>query len=142
MTARSVPESGPLFVYGSLSFDDVLRAVLGRVPATARASVTGWRTVALRERVFPGLVRAADGRVDGLVVTDLGADEWALLDSYEAPFYDLALVDLDDGGRAWTYVCNADAPVLEAGWDRDGFAARHLAAYLERCTTWRRSLDA
>ena len=142
MTARSVPESGPLFVYGSLSFDDVLRAVLDRVPKTARASVTGWRAVTLRDRVFPGLVPAPGVRVPGLVVADLDADEWALVDSFEAPFYDLELLELDDGGRAWAYVCNSSAPLLEGDWDRDGFAAQHLAAYLQRCATWRRSLGA
>lgn len=55
---RHLLPDGPneLFVYGTLRFDVVLEALLGRVPACTRASAPGWRAAALEGRVYPGLV--------------------------------------------------------------------------------------
>lgn len=151
MTVRDRPRSAPspaaaaawagepLFVYGSLSLPEVLRAVLGRDARTTPAAVTGWRAAALTDRVFPGLVPARDRRVDGLLVEGLDAAQWRLVDEFEARWYDLRGVALLGGGEAWTYVLGAGAPV-EAGphdWDRDVFATHHLTGYLERCAAWR-----
>lgn len=128
----------PLFVYGSLSWPEVLATVLGRRARTTPARLHGWTTVALQDRVFPGLVPAADGQVEGLLVEDLEAAEWLLLDRFEALWYDLRSLELADGRQAWAYVCGPGAPVLPQGWDRRAFEAEHLTTYVQRCADWRR----
>jgi Gamma-glutamyl cyclotransferase, AIG2-like len=52
---------GALFAYGTLTFTDVLVALLGRVPAHAPASAPGWRVAALHGRLYPVLVPGRRG---------------------------------------------------------------------------------
>jgi hypothetical protein len=129
-----------LFVYGSLTFPAVLAALLGRVPHRTPGAATGWRAAALRDRLFPGMVPAAgDGPpevVAGQVLAGLTTAEWAILDDFEGPLYDLRRLRLDDGTTAHAYVCTAATLVLDAGWDRAAFADRHLDSYLTMCSGW------
>ena len=131
-----------LFAYGSLTFPEVLDAVLGRIPKHRLASVAGWRAAALRDRPFPVLVPGS-GSVRGMVLTGLDSTEWRIVDAFEAPSYDLRRLAIDGGGYTWSYVAGAAATewgVLESAWDRDGFAAHDLPDYLARCTAWRRRI--
>src|SRR5712671_5682844 len=82
-----------LFVYGTLLFPEVLRALLDRLPNRVPASAPGWRVVALPGRVYPGLVRDTE-TATGLVLTDLGAHEWQILDTFEDELYDLRCLSL------------------------------------------------
>ncbi|MEV6394801.1 gamma-glutamylcyclotransferase family protein [Streptomyces sp. NPDC051907] len=125
-----------LFVYGSLTFPEVLDAVLGRVPEHRAASAAGWRNAPLRERPFPGLV-PGDGVVAGLVLSGLSEREWRVADDFEGPFYDLLPLALVSGGSASAYVCAADDLVLPGDWDRERFAAQELEGYLARCAAFR-----
>jgi hypothetical protein len=80
----------PLFVYGSLTFDEVLAALLGRVPATVAAGLPAHEVRCVRGAAYPALVPAGAGRVaDGLLLTDLTAGDWRILDSFEDDLYDL-----------------------------------------------------
>ncbi|MGC5342629.1 gamma-glutamylcyclotransferase family protein [Streptomyces sp. DT24] len=133
---RLTRRQNTLFVYGSLTFPEVLRAVLGRVPEHRPASAAGWRAAALRDRPFPGLVRG-DGVVTGLVLSAMTEREWRTADDFEGPFYDLVTLALVPGGFASAYVCATDGPVLPADWDRDRFAAEEMDAYLQRCAAFR-----
>ncbi|MGW0867032.1 gamma-glutamylcyclotransferase family protein [Streptomyces sp. NPDC002611] len=87
--------AGPdvLFCYGTLRFDAVLEALLGRIPARIPASLPGWRAAALEGRVYPGLVVSApNDTVDGIVLTDLNSREWKILDAFEDVRYELSTV--------------------------------------------------
>lgn len=127
-----------LFVYGSLTFPEVLDAVLGRVPRSRRAQAEGWRAAALRERPFPGLVAAdAPATVGGLLLTDLTGEESAMADAFEGPMYSKVAIGLDDGTRALTYVCVDDSLALAHDWDRAAFQERELERYLDRCAAWK-----
>ncbi|MET9731990.1 gamma-glutamylcyclotransferase family protein [Streptomyces sp. NPDC006458] len=146
MTTRttSVPETlgrrdrlsqGPnlLFAYGTLQFDDVLKALLGRVPERASASAPGYRAAALEGCVYPGLVvRAFGGSAPGVVLTDLSNEEWRILDAFEDERYNLQEVTLSNGTRGWAYVWPGDGVRVE-DWDAEEFAAQHLSAYAARC---------
>jgi gamma-glutamylcyclotransferase (GGCT)/AIG2-like uncharacterized protein YtfP len=126
----------PLFVYGSLSFGEVQRALLGRVPASRPAAVTGWRNAALRGRAFPGLVSRAGGRVAGCLLTGLDPAERALLDAYEGPMYEARALPLEGGGLALAYVCTDASLVLESDWDREHFGRELLPDYLAGVVRW------
>ncbi|MGA5704627.1 gamma-glutamylcyclotransferase family protein [Peterkaempfera bronchialis] len=121
-----------LFVYGTLQFDAVLEALLGRVPPRTPASAQGWRAAALEERVYPGLVAAPNATTLGLLLTDLSTEEWAILDAFEDDRYDLRKVTLTSGDSGWAYIW-ADGDIRAEDWNADDFAARHLQQYAARC---------
>ncbi|WP_331753015.1 gamma-glutamylcyclotransferase (plasmid) [Streptomyces sp. NBC_00637] len=122
-----------LFCYGTLQFDAVLEALLGRVPAHSPASAPGWRAAALEGRVYPGLVpHAAGGAAAGMLLIDLSNEEWGILDAFEDDRYELREVTLSTGERGWAYIW-PDGEVRPENWDPTGFAAKHLQAYAARC---------
>jgi gamma-glutamylcyclotransferase (GGCT)/AIG2-like uncharacterized protein YtfP len=130
-----------LFVYGSLQFIEVLHALLRRVPKRIPANAVGWRVVALRDRVYPGLVPAT-GAASGLLIPDLTANEWAVLDEFEDPLYELRRLEIDEGRHGWAYICEGGADVCSHDWDPKEFASRHLERYSENCHGWRLRYDA
>ncbi|MFJ2217664.1 gamma-glutamylcyclotransferase family protein [Streptomyces sp. NPDC101062] len=122
-----------LFVYGTLQFDAVLTALLGRIPPGRPVSAPGWRAAALDNRLYPGLVATAPGtEAAGLLLTDLSREEWAVLDAFEDDLYDLREVTLASGERGWSYVWTA-GEVRDDDWDTDTFASFHLQQYAARC---------
>ncbi len=116
-------------------FPEVMRVLLGRVPASSPASVAGWRVAALPGRVYPALV-AGEAIAKGQLMTDLTPAEWRLLDAFEDDVYELYRLTLTDGRCGWAYVSNhTDAAPHD--WDTDTFERDHLADYLKRCAAWR-----
>ncbi|WP_344863349.1 gamma-glutamylcyclotransferase family protein [Planomonospora alba] len=134
---RAPAEGRALFVYGTLMFPEVLRALLGRVPDSAPAEVAGWRAARLPGRVYPVLVPAPEGTARGLLITGLTAAEWRVLDEYEGPMYELRPVELTDARRGWAYVSADPAAASAEDWDAGRFVAEHLDAYLGECAGWR-----
>lgn len=126
-----------LFVYGTLLFPDVVRALIGRVPERTEASVAGWRAAALPGRAYPGLVPAPGAAAGGLVLARLTPEEWQVIHAFENG-YDLSEVALVDGRRGWAYTWAEDIAPLPADWSADEFAANHLAEWVAGCAVWRR----
>ncbi|MFC4062017.1 gamma-glutamylcyclotransferase family protein [Planomonospora corallina] len=126
-------EERALFVYGTLMFPEVLRALLGRVPESAPAVAEGWRAARLPGQVYPVLVPAGEGTARGLLITGLTAAEWRVLDEYEGPMYELRPVELTDGRRGHAYVTVDPAAAAPDDWDAERFVAEHLDAYLGEC---------
>ncbi len=123
----------PLFVYGTLRFPEVLRALLGRVPTRTPAAVAGWRAAALEGRPYPGLV-PAEGKTTGLLLEDLTPAERRVLDAFEGDEYDRRRLPLTDGRHCRAYVWRAGR-VLPGNWSAEDFAERHLTAYAARCAS-------
>jgi gamma-glutamylcyclotransferase (GGCT)/AIG2-like uncharacterized protein YtfP len=132
-------EPRALFVYGTLLFPEVVRALLGRVPDGEPAAAPGWRAAALPGRVYPGLVPDRSS-ADGLLLTGLTDREWWTLDAYEDGGYDLRRLTLTGGRQGWAYVWVGEPAGFPRSWDPEEFAARHLAGYVEDCVAWRRRL--
>lgn len=123
----------PMFVYGTLMFPEVQKAVLGRVPASETAAITGWRAAALEGRPYPGLVEADPSvQTVGWILLDLRPHEREAIDEFEDNLYDLVEITLDDGRQALTYVWRDAAEVLEHDWDLGHFAAVDLPDFLSR----------
>ncbi|RMG69751.1 MAG: gamma-glutamylcyclotransferase, partial [Nitrospirae bacterium] len=55
----------PLFVYGTLMWADVLKAVIGRIPLMEDAVIEGYRRVKIRDAIYPALIRAPSFSVRG-----------------------------------------------------------------------------
>ncbi|KPC88349.1 hypothetical protein ADL27_41365 [Streptomyces sp. NRRL F-6602] len=121
-----------LFAYGTLQFDAVLAALIGRVPPQIPASAPDWRAASLEGRVYPGLVAAPGATASGVLLTDLSPREWGILDAFEDDRYDLREVTLTSGGRALAYVW-PDIEVRDDNWDANTFMTRHLEEYAARC---------
>ena len=152
-----------LFVYGTLLFAEVLRAVLGRVPAMEAATLPGWRAAALPGRVYPGLVpvapapapgsvtgsapapvgapAGAGAGATGQVLSGLTAGEWAILDDFEGDEYVRRECTLGDGRTAWAYIWRAPHRVAGHDWDPARFAAVELPDYVDGCSEWREAIS-
>lgn len=129
---RLAPDAAILFAYGTLQFDAVLEALVGRIPKQVPASAPGWRAASLEGRVYPGLVAAPGSAAPGVLFTDLSRREWTILDAFEDDRYDLREVTLTSGERGLAYVW-PDGEVLEEDWDAEQFRTRHLGEYAARC---------
>ena len=133
--ARMIAQRGDLFVYGTLQFPEVLRALLGRIPECGPVTLDGWRAAALARRPYPGLV-AANATVPGMLLTGLTAEELEVLDEYESGPYDLRELALSDGRPAWAYAWTDATCVLASDWSADAFAAEHLSGFVVRVGDW------
>jgi gamma-glutamylcyclotransferase (GGCT)/AIG2-like uncharacterized protein YtfP len=127
-----------LFVYGTLSFPEVMRAVTGRRFESRAAVLRGYRRRMLQGRVYPGIRPAPADSTDGLVYLSLDPAALACLDDFEGEEYERrrVAVGLDRGILiAEAYVVRAPASGLLTAlhWDADRFAASHLRRYVERC---------
>ncbi|GHH22207.1 gamma-glutamylcyclotransferase family protein [Streptomyces lanatus] len=121
-----------LFVYGTLQFDAVLKALLGRIPEQVPASAPGYRAAKLKGRVYPGLVQTGGGSAPGTVLLNLSNDEWRILDSFEDEHYELQEVPLSNGKLGWAYVWPG-GDVQAAVWSASEFEDHHLEEYAARC---------
>jgi gamma-glutamylcyclotransferase (GGCT)/AIG2-like uncharacterized protein YtfP len=124
-----------LFVYGTLALDDVVCALIDRVPAHVETSAPGWRAARLPELPYPGLVADASAEAPGRVYTDLSDAEWSLLDAFEDPTYTVGLVTIRRQRRALAYIWPGKA--LPQAWSTTNLDVEGLEKYLTRCRAWR-----
>ncbi len=119
-----------LFVYGTLQHPPVLERLLGRVPSLVPAVVDGWQAVALRGRVYPGLVPAAGASAHGHVL-EVDDDELAVLDRFEGPQYERITVTAGDADAcAWRLRDEHLHLGLGRDWDLAGFVTEDAGAFL------------
>lgn len=138
--AALIRQRGSLFAYGTLQFPEILRILLGRMPAARSASLAGWRAAALAGRGYPGLVPGT-GTVTGVVLSGLTAGEIQIVDAYESGPYELRPVMMSDGATAWTYVWTDPADVLACDWSKAQFADEEMTSFLALCRGWRESYE-
>lgn len=111
-----------LFVYGTLRDDDLLAVVVGRGRATIStepAILPDHQVRKVRDALYP-MIRVAPGdAAEGLLISDLSADDLERLDYYEgAHLYDRITVSLKTVGgvvEAGLYMPNADICLPEDG---------------------------
>jgi hypothetical protein len=145
----------PLFAYGTLTFGEIVMALLGRdLPAT-RAVLAGWRAARLPRRPYPGLVPATGSSTGGLLLWGLSPTEWATLDDWEGDPYLLrtvvtvaaeptgpavTAVPATTGAlTALTYVWRNLDDIRADNWDPAWFAAGWLDRYVRRLAAARSS---
>ena len=155
------------FVYGSLMAPEVQQALLGRVPETHEATVTGFARVSIRNRWYPGLVRVPDepdSTVNGLLLSGMTNRELAVLDWFEDEAYVAQTVEVtcsregtmgDDNERceietekektenkiATAYVWDDASQIeKETEWRYDLFRDNRLSEYVVMCAEFREDL--
>lgn len=135
-----------VFSYGTLLVEEVLEAILGRVPDRIEAELVGYKRLPIQGKCYPAVIRARDTDVvKGKLLVGLSAAELQLLDKFEDPAYDRrrARVQLENGemvaARVWARA-DDDGDDLEHDmeWDIDSFMTRHGDWYILRCADWAR----
>ncbi len=125
-----------MFTYGSLEFPAVLRAVIGRVPASEPAVLEGFARFRVRDASYPGIVAAPGARTEGTLWRGLDADALSALDRFEGALYErLRLPVRTRAGatvQAHVYVVRAARrDVLgPEPWDKERFEREHLVGFL------------
>lgn len=125
-----------LFAYGTLRDPDVLRAVLGRVPATdAGARMHGHVALTVVGDSYPILVPRAGAVTPGSILAGLGAADWLALDRYEGPGYrrlPVRVSTADGMVAADAYFPLRGLRATDAAWDLADWTRRHKPAFLRR----------
>ncbi|KAH6790956.1 AIG2-like induced family protein [Perilla frutescens var. frutescens] len=136
--ASSVPTPiSNVFVYGSLLADDVVRALLGRVPSSSPAVLPHHKRFSIKGRVYPAIVPVEDKKVVGKVLLGITPPELHILDEFEDVEYERATVDVlvkDDSEKleAYTYVWeNKTDPNLYGEWDFEEWKVLHMEDFLK-----------
>ncbi|RZC56905.1 hypothetical protein C5167_015761 [Papaver somniferum] len=98
-----------VFVYGSLLADDVVRALLNRVPQNSPAILDNFKRFSIKGRVYPAILPVENTKVTGRVLLDITDSEIEILDIFEDEEYerssvDVSLIDTSNKVRSYTYV--------------------------------------
>jgi gamma-glutamylcyclotransferase (GGCT)/AIG2-like uncharacterized protein YtfP len=127
-----------LFVYGTLLYPEVLRAVTGKGFASRPALLDAYERRRFRREPYPGIAPAPGERTAGRVYLGVDARSLARLDAFEGERYERRAVGVQtpDGARlrAFAYVVRpAHRSALAPGdWDEQQFARRGRAPFLSR----------
>lgn len=85
---------------------------------------------------------AAAAGAPGWLYIDLTEREWALLDAFENPKYNLETITLANGSEALAYVWPADPPALTTTWTPESINTDGMEEYLTMCVEWRQEWEA
>ncbi len=137
-----------VFAYGTLMLPEIVRALLERVPEGESARIAGYIRHPIRGEAYPGVIAQPGSAVDGVLWHGLRADEMALLDAWEGPYYERRRIAVHprsalDGGplSAWAWVVlDEQAGVFETGdWSAPAFREQKAALWIESCRDFRRA---
>lgn len=77
-----------VFVYGTLMHEDVVRIIINRIPQKFKALLKGYHRYRLKGYVFPGILPTPYREVNGLLYTDINAEELDIFDAFEDDEYE------------------------------------------------------
>ncbi|WVZ78641.1 hypothetical protein U9M48_026321 [Paspalum notatum var. saurae] len=130
--------TGPhnVFVYGSLMADEVVRAILNRVPPAVPAILPDYHRFSIKGRIYPAILPVQSKRVAGLVITGVTEEELQVLDAFEDVEYtrtrvEVSLTDSSEKMLADAYVwSDAEDPDLYGEWDFEEWKKLHKKDFL------------
>lgn len=136
-----------IFAYGTLELAEIVRALLGRLPAHRPARLAGFTRGLLLGQPYPGITERTGAFTTGVLYEGISSRELRLLDRFESRIYERRAVRVRCGGAravlAETYVVTPRQRhrITTRVWDAATFAERYLAEYEPHCASLRRSLD-
>lgn len=71
----------------------------------------------------------------------LSPKDWAILDAFENPLYEVEVVKLEDGRKALAYVWTVDLLAGAAAWTTSSMTGAVLEEYLKWTKIWREDYD-
>ena len=129
--------SDRLFVYGTLQFPAVMRAVAGRLPDRHPAVLEHHACYLASHGRFPGLVAATGDHTTGLLYLGVDAVMLRRLDEFESSLFERRLMTVSRGARrerAWVYLLAASQQHLlgDTRFDVGHFEREELPRWLTR----------
>lgn len=127
-----------IFVYGTLLIPAVMEAVTGKSFTFEYATLPGYARYRIKGQTFPGITRAENQNVKGIVYTAVDEQSLRQLDDFESDVYYRGQVTVIlEGDRrvsAYTYII---LPVYtglltDNEWDLEQFKQDHLHSYLKQ----------
>ena len=134
-----------VFAYGTLGFPEIVHALTGRRFSSRPAVLEGFARYRVRGRSYPGIVSVPGARTAGVLFDGVDLCSLALLDRFEEDLFERREVRVCAGAgsplAALTYVVAAGRRQClgREPWDRERFAARHVATYRAQCAQLRRA---
>ncbi|KAJ1260750.1 hypothetical protein BS78_10G256200 [Paspalum vaginatum] len=128
--------SHSVFVYGSLMADEVVRAILKRVPLAVPAVLQDYHRFNIKGRMYPAILPVENKKVAGLVITGVTDEELQVLDAFEDVEYtrtrvEVSLTDSSEKMLVDAYVWrNPEDPDLYGEWDFEEWKKLHLKDFL------------
>ncbi|KAM3213261.1 hypothetical protein ACQJBY_065952 [Aegilops geniculata] len=136
-----------VFVYGSLMADEVVSAILKRIPASSPALLANHHRFNIKDRIYPAILPVESKKVTGKVIMGISDAELIVLDAFEDFEYvrrrvqisltmmllkeSLALQDTSETMHADTYVwSDAEDPDLYGEWDFEEWKRVHMKDFL------------
>jgi hypothetical protein len=126
-----------LYTYGTLQVPEVIALIVGRRLVGLPARLAGYSRFRIQDRVYPAIVPAPGGNVEGILYPGLELAELERLDHYEGEIYERCELNVLVAGEslpACTYVLRREHLHRLSGepWDLAHFEREHLASYLAR----------
>ncbi|PUZ59229.1 hypothetical protein GQ55_4G023600 [Panicum hallii var. hallii] len=125
-----------VFVYGSLMADEVVRAILKRVPPAAPALLPNYHRFNIKGRIYPAILPVESKKVEGMVIMGVTDEELQVLDAFEDVEYtrtrvEISLADSSEKMLADTYVwSDAEDSNLYGEWDFEEWKKLHMKDFL------------
>lgn len=125
-----------MFVYGSLMTDEVVSAIINRVPPSSPALLLDHHRFNVKGRIYPAILPVESKKVAGKVIMGVTDAELILLDAFEDFEYvrrrvQISLTDTSETMLADTYVwSDADDPDLYGEWDFEEWKKLHMKDFL------------
>lgn len=121
---ESVTEKVNLFVYGTLMYPELYRAITGMEPNYQSARLQGFAVRRLHGRPYPGLMASPGAEAVGLLVSGIDEPTMRALDRYEGEEYEYQHVRIlsgDESVDAVTYILRKELLYLATplAWEPD-----------------------
>ncbi|XP_042485709.1 AIG2-like protein D [Macadamia integrifolia] len=147
-SALSCPHgSHKIFVYGSLLADDVVRALLKRVPESSPAILHDFHRFSIKGRVYPAILPLENTKVTGRVFFGITDPELYVLDTFEDVEYerstvDVSIIENSERLQVYAYVWgNKNDPNLYGEWDFQEWKKIHMNDFLKMTVDFAEELE-
>jgi gamma-glutamylcyclotransferase (GGCT)/AIG2-like uncharacterized protein YtfP len=129
-----------LFVYGTLTFPTIFKAVTGKSFKTDSATLEGHKrySVLTKEgyKPYPGITKEMGSSVQGVLVYELDDQALSTIDFFEGDEYQRVAVIVSIEGElvpAYTYVWRGGSgKSLDGEWSPEDFRKNYLDYYIEK----------
>jgi hypothetical protein len=135
-----IVENTPFFAYGSLRYEKVMAALIGRIPRHENAAVENAVCLSIKGEVFPAMqLKEGGGTVTGTVWYGLTIDEINTLDQFEDKRYSVMVILTRNRVRVFSFVARHDTCFELGGkWSAQKFWKKHAEMYIAMCGRIRR----
>lgn len=89
-----------LFCYGTLELVDTMRVLIGTVPPSHQATLSGYARFRIKGKHYPGIVAQQGTNVIGTLYAKVTQTQLKRLDRYEGPMYRRCRVMVNVDGAA------------------------------------------